>query len=167
MYQNPEESMISGNAITVLNASEVLSMELPAQATLMPMANGWNMVVQQDCRITVTFRTGARRLEIQLVRGDEIYRDHQDIIISRKSPVQTERRYRTTVGTGRYLTETTRTTATSAQSESSYTPPDYSELIQQVREYVMQDLENMMRQAQRPPEQPSEPPPEEGEPQES
>lgn len=160
MYQNPEESMISGNAITVLNASEVLSMELPAQATLMPMANGWNMVVQQDCRITVTFRTGARRLEIQLVRGDEIYRDHQDIIISRKSPVQTERRYRAT-------TVTSRTAAPSTRAESSYTPPDYSELIQQVREYVMQDLENMMRQAQRPPEQPSEPPPEEGEPQES
>ncbi|HID55292.1 TPA: hypothetical protein EYP37_02095 [Candidatus Poribacteria bacterium] len=167
MYQNPEESMISGNAITVLNASEVLSMELPAQAVLMPMANGWNMVVQQDCRITVTFRTGARRLEIQLVRGDEIYRDHQDIIISRKSPVQTERRYRAAVGVGRYLTETTGAAATSAQPESSYTPPDYSELIQQVRQHVMQDLERMMREAQKPPEQPSEQPPEGGEPQES
>jgi hypothetical protein len=156
MYQNPEESMISGNAITVLNASEVLSMEFPAQAILMPMANGWNMVVQQDCRVSVTFKTGARRIEIQLSTGDEIYRDHQDIIISRKAPAQTERRYRTVGITG--------TTATSARTESSYAPPDYSELIQQVRDYVMQDLENMMRQAQQP--QPSEGPPEEGEPQE-
>ncbi|RKY04080.1 hypothetical protein DRP77_04800 [Candidatus Poribacteria bacterium] len=133
MYQN-EGTMISGAAITILNASEVASIEIPGQTALMPSANGWNLVVQEDTRMTVTFKTGARRLEIQLSAGDEIYRDHQDIIISRKQPVS-ERRYRPM-------------TTAAAQTQRSYTPPDYSELIQQVREQVMRDLEERLGRSQ-------------------
>ena len=78
----------------IVNAAQMHSLDISDRFTRAKTATGWQIKLEAEARVTVTFMTSMRKFEITLMQDDTIERDGDDLILIRNQPAEAYRSQR-------------------------------------------------------------------------
>ena len=100
--QNNNESSVETQDSTqaesgvIINAVQMQSLDISDRFTRVKTETGWKITLEATARVTITFTTSIRKLEMALMENDVIERDADDLILLRNQPTDAYRSQRST-----------------------------------------------------------------------
>lgn len=78
---------ISGEACTIINTVEIQSINLRGTFSKESFKEGWRITVQQNCAVTINYKSALGKTDIALGEDDQIEKDGDNIFLIRKQPL--------------------------------------------------------------------------------
>ena len=85
------QDAIQAESGVIINATQMQSLDISERFTRTKTATGWQIQLEATARVTITFMTSMRKIEITLIENDVIERDGNDLILLRNQPTDAYR----------------------------------------------------------------------------
>ena len=110
------QESIQAKSGVIINAAQMQSLDISDGFTRMKTATGWQIKLEATARVTISFMTSMRKIEITLMENDVIERDGDDLILLRNQPTDAYRSQRSVSSLARSNSQTLASAATEGKT---------------------------------------------------
>lgn len=77
---------VEAESVVIISTNQVQSIDVPAKFSREKTSGGWQIILQNPCKVVINLTTSMRKIEINLIEGDRIEKDESDILVLRNHP---------------------------------------------------------------------------------
>ena len=103
----------------VINMNQVQSIDIPEQFSQRKAENGWEIAIHRWCEVTVNMTASMRKTEVVMIRGDQIIKNGEELLVLHNSPADEYKTKRSTSSLALERDELLKNRQLTPQSESS------------------------------------------------